>query len=739
MTSESPSTVALLEAATCLLGVGSASLIIVDNAAGDQEAVGALRLCTEIAGLLKNCGEELVDMVLSAPEDGLARALAAQGIGSFVAARLPSEPTAFLCAYDVGAKTISPAQRHVLQTLAAAITLASDLNACRIAGDEARANGEIRDERLRFFESIVTNTNDAVLVTAASPTDAPGPTIRYVNPAFSRMTGYSLDDVLGKTPRILQGPKTSVESQARLHAALSAWKPIEIELLNYRKNGTPFHVELSIVPVADATGWYTHWVSVQRDVTKRTDAELLRAHDAEELNVELAYLAFHDDLTNLRNRAYFLERLSHTLKRARAPMPRQAALLFIDLDAFKTINDTLGHATGDSVLVETARRLTMCVRPGDLLARMGGDEFAILVDNITESSEVTAVAERILNELRAPMWVAGQNVFIHASMGISYVDARYVNSEEILQNADSAMYRAKRDGGMRYFFFDEDMHARAVAAIHLEKELRHAIERGELVVFYQPVVDIATGAIDGLEALVRWEHPERGLVNPSEFIYLAEETGMIADIGSFVLRTACADMHRWHDIAPTLTLSVNVSPRQFYDATFIDKLTSVLADSKLAPETLQLEITETIFLDRAEYVGALFARIRALGVRFALDDFGTGYSSLSYLERFSLDTLKIDQAFTSRTTESDAGLAIVRAIVDLARALDMRVVGEGVETTTQLEALRTVGCDLVQGYLFSHPLPATSIASLLEGNGNRRSRWAKALRPRKEKAIRALR
>jgi len=578
-----------------------------------------------------------------------------------------------------------------------------------------------RKLRLRLLESVVVTAHDAVLITEAEPFTLPGPRIIYVNEAFTRMTGYSADEVLGRTPRMLQGPGTDSETKRRLGEALRRWEICEAELLNYRKDGSQFWVELCVVPVADETGWFTHWVSVQRDVTQRKQSEELaiRARVAEAQHAALAYRAGHDDLTNLLSRWSFLDAVGEALTEAPFASPGSSAVLFLDLDRFKVINDGLGHRVGDLLLVEIARRLQGCVRSGDRLARMGGDEFAILLEGLAERDAAPTVARRILAALREPLRLPGHSVFVGTSIGISYVDAGYGSAEDVLRDADTAMYRAKDSGGSSYAVFDASMHARAVAALRAVSELGAALEREELVLHFQPVIETKTGLASGLEALVRWNHPERGIVPPGEFIPVAEETGLIVDIGAWILRRACREARGWHDARPDsrpVAIGVNVSSRQLSDSGFFETLVAALDESGLDPHALELEITESVFIEHPESVGALLERIRALGVRVVLDDFGTGYSSLSYLERYPIDTLKIDRSFVARLATSRTTVEIVRLVVELAKALQMDVTAEGVEDERQFEILAGCGCTHAQGYLMSRPLPPAAVLPFLERN-----------------------
>ncbi len=643
--------------------------------------------------------------------------LARAGLDSFASARVGPEdaPIGYLAIYAQRARGLSGAEEYMLLTFATEISDQLELDALRSNTTEAQL--QTCRERHRLLESVVQSAHDAVLITEAEPCDMPGPRIVFANAAFTRTTGYELHEVLGKTPRILQGPLTDESARERLREALRTWQPIVVEVLNYRKDQTTFWVELSIVPIADDSGRFTHWVAVQREVTERKAPAngASRAIRNEATSAALEHRIFHDELTGLRNRAYFNDRVKTLLKRIHDDSGQRFAIMFFDIDRFKAPNDGLGHPVGDQLLVEFSSRLEGCIRSRDTLARLEGDAFACLIE-AEGLADVVAVAERVLTALRTPLQLADREIVANTSIGIAYVDASYESSAEIFRDADTAMYRAKSNGGTRYELFNESMHAHALAALRVQIDLSRAIERDEFRVFYQPLVNLHDGHAYGMEALVRWQHPERGLVPPFEFIPIAEETGLIVAIGSWVLHDACRRMRLWHDEAPErekLTLSVNVSSRQLFDSSFIFELEDALAQSGLDPHTLILEITESIFLEHAQDVSALFDRIKDLGVRVALDDFGTGYSSLSYLERFRFDTLKIDKSFVARLLSMRATSEIVRLIIGLAGALDMEVVAEGIESVEQWEALRDFGCVRAQGYLFSRPVPEAEISALL--------------------------
>ena len=641
------------------------------------------------------------------------------------------EPIGILAVLDAQVHHLSGAQEYVLRTLATEISDQLELHELRHTALHERNVRSAKEERLRLLESVVVNANDAVLITEAEPVMLPGPRIVYANAAFTRTTGYSLEEVLGKTPRILQGEGTDDAARQKLKKSLKRWKPIEVELLNYRKDGTPFWVELSIVPVADEKGWFTHWVSVQRDITERKANEenalrfrLAQLHNQElaievqerkRIEAELAHTAFHDDLTGLRNRAYFMDKLKQTVECPAGQTPGRSGVIFLDLDGFKLVNDTLGHSVGDLMLIEVARRLKLCARPHDTLSRIGGDEFTILCDDLAGPHEIISIAERILQELTPPMRLANSVVTAAISLGISV--GHYTNPEHILRDADIAMYRAKREGGSRYALFDEQMNESAKAALRTRVELRSAIEKRQFEVFYQPILHTLTGEICAAEALLRWRHPERGLVPPLEFIPIAEETGLIVELGHWVLHEVCRHLCLWATtgtLSPNFRVNVNVSSRQLEEAGFLASLEQAMAEHGVASNRLELEITESIFLKNPDRIGALFNRIRSLGVRIAFDDFGTGYSSLSYLERYPIDTLKLDQIFVKRLGIGHTNADICRMIIGVAEALDVAVSAEGVENTHQRDTLLALGCPIVQGYLYSRPVPFADFTAMLE-------------------------
>lgn len=480
----------------------------------------------------------------------------------------------------------------------------------------------------------------------------------------------------------------------------------------------------------------------------RADAERARAEQAEchvdELNHYIAELertsralqeskehfrhaAFHDSLTDLPNRGLFSDYLRLAMERCKRQSDYVFAVLFLDLDRFKYINDSLGHSCGDQLIVELARRLQSCLRQVDTVARFGGDEFAILLDGIKDPSDAVRVAEKIQLELLKPFLLGGHEAFTSASIGIAMSSAGYEEADYILRDADTAMYRAKDAGKACYELFDMEMHSRAVIRMRLENDLRRALEREEFRVYYQPIIGLETGRLAGFEALVRWQHPDRGLVSPSEFIPIAEETGLIVTLGSWILEESCRQMTEWHGQHPsnrTLTMNVNLSSKQLIQSGLVQEVKEILKKTQLPARNLKLEITESVVMENAELATTMLKQLSDLNVHLCIDDFGTGYSSLSYLHRFPVDTLKIDRSFVNRIEEKDENVEIVRTIATLARNLGMEVVAEGVESEDQLACLKALHCEYAQGYFFSRPLTAEAASRFIESDQEKRQEIA---------------
>ena len=443
---------------------------------------------------------------------------------------------------------------------------------------------------------------------------------------------------------------------------------------------------------------------------------------------QLTRQAFRDPLTNLPNRALFMDRLTHGLTRAQR-RHEHLAVLFLDLDRFKVVNDTLGHSVGDQLLVEVSRRLTSALRPGDTVARLGGDEFGILLEDVADAETAEAVALRVEESLGTPYRFEGREVFVTASIGIALSSAKLGLPEEILRDADLAMYHAKAKGKARHEVFDGSMSAPALDRMDLEMDLRSAISRHEFRLHYQPILRLDTGKITEVEALIRWQHEKRGLLQPDEFIGLTEETGLIVPIGQWVLSEACKQARVWqveYPTTPPLVMSVNLSAKQFQNPKLVEEITQALDESGLAPSCLKLEITESTVMQDAPVTLTKLTELKELGVRLAIDDFGTGYSSLGYLKRFPVDTLKIDRSFVKGLSPDGGDNAIVRAVVTVAKSLNMDVTAEGVETEAQLAELRALGCDRWQGFLFARPVSPERVAPLLASDQPKEKEVARA-------------
>ncbi len=470
------------------------------------------------------------------------------------------------------------------------------------------------------------------------------------------------------------------------------------------REGNPRWLEAYVHPVKDESGRVLQVALVVKDVTER-----------KELEEKLTHQAFHDSLTGLPNRTLFLDRLEHALARADRS-GGLVAVLFLDLDNFKYVNDSLGHEAGDELLVEVSRRIGTCVRPGDTVARLGGDEFTVLLEDVANVAQALHVAERIADELLTPFTISGQELYVSTSIGVTSRDSVQGRSGYLLRDADLALYEAKRKGKARYVVFDPSMSVRVLERLKLEGDLRQAAERGQLRVCYQPKVSLHTGTIVAMEALLRWEHPERGLLAPGDFLAIAEETGLILPIGDWVLRETCRHGRDWRDQHPDhgdLKICVNVSAKQFAQPDFVHGIEETLRTTGLDPTALSLEVAESVLADEAEPAAAKLSALKRLGVHLVVDDFGAGYSSLSRFGSFPADFLKVDRSLVGRLGREPEDKAIVSAVIDLGHALSWKVVAEGVENATQVEHLRRMGCDLAQGYFFSEPIASEEATALL--------------------------
>ncbi|MBZ0096557.1 MAG: EAL domain-containing protein [Sulfuricella sp.] len=558
------------------------------------------------------------------------------------------------------------------------------------------------EEALHVRERALVSSMNGIMITDAVAAHHP---IIFVNPAFERITGYSAEEALGRGGSLLLGDDTGQIEAEEVRAALREEREAHVVLRDYRKDGSMFWNELSVSPVRDDAGRVTHFVGVINDITERKRYE-----------EQLEHQTNYDPLTGLANRNLLNDRLNQAIVYANRS-GRQVAALLLDLDRFKVINDSLGHGHGDALLKQIARGLNESACETDTVARLGGDEFAVILTEVSETDDVVLVAGKILDHLSLPMTIAGQEVFVTASIGISLYPKDGENGDSLLKNADVAMYRAKEMGRNRFCFYSPEMNARAMHRLNMEASLRHALERDELYLHYQPKVDLQGGGVTGVEALVRWRHPELGTVSPAEFIPLAEETELILPIGEWVLKTACAQNKAWQDAGlPPVSVAVNLSARQFRQEGLVHVVRRVLEESGLAPECLELELTESMLIQDAETAAVTMKELKSLGVKFSLDDFGTGYSSLSYLKRFPFDSIKIDKSFVGEVTTDPGNAALVKAIIAMAGSLNMKVVAEGVETEGQMDFLATNQCDSIQGFYYSRPLAVEDAATMLREN-----------------------
>jgi diguanylate cyclase (GGDEF)-like protein/PAS domain S-box-containing protein len=533
----------------------------------------------------------------------------------------------------------------------------------------------------------------------------------YYSPRWKSMLGYD-DEEIGNSPdewfnRIHPEDLQRVQAELAAHVE-GATSHFHSEYRMLHKN-TEYKWMLSQgIAVQDKAGEVYRMAGSQADIHGRKHAE-----------DRLKYDAFHDALTALPNRALFMDRLEHALEMTKRRSDYMFAVLFLDLDRFKVVNDSLGHQSGDQLLIALVQRLETCIRGADTLARFGGDEFAIILEDVRSINDAKYVADRLQKQLALPFNIQKQEIFSSVSIGIAFSNNTYVSAQELLRDADIAMYRAKAQGKACYEIFDPSMHTKAVTLLQLESDLRRATERQDLMIHYQPIVSLASGELAGFEALLRWHHPERGWVKPGDLIPVAEDTGLIIPIGYWILREACRQLRIWQKRftdRPPLTVSVNLSGKQFKEANLLAQIQHAIVETQVDPKTLKLEITESVIVENAEAAAKTLSELRAMGVQIYIDDFGTGYSSLGYLHRFPLDALKIDRSFiTNMTTETESA-EIVQTIINLAQNLQIYVVAEGVESQQQWEKLKKIDTTggYGQGYYFSHPLSSSEVEQLLE-------------------------
>jgi diguanylate cyclase (GGDEF)-like protein/PAS domain S-box-containing protein len=564
--------------------------------------------------------------------------------------------------------------------------------------DRRRAEEALRASEERF-RALVQNASDMIAILELDGT------LRYASPSHQRLLGHAAEDLIGDNLLDL----VHSEDRPLLANALQCLVdlPDENLTIEYRcrhRDGSWLMIESTASNLLNHPA-VTGLVLNSHDITDRKRAEERLLHDA-----------LHDELTGLPNRALFMDRLWQAMERAKRDLDRLTAVLFLDIDQFKIVNDSLGHLVGDELLIQIARSLSSVLRPMDTIARIGGDEFAILVEGGRDVDAAVNVADRIHERLAAPINLGGHEVVITASIGIAVHTPDYEKPEDLLRDADTAMYRAKSSGRACHVVFNRGMHQFVMARLQLESDLRRAVERGQIEVHYQPFVDLATGTVIGLEALVRWNLPRRGMILPEDFLTVAEETGLIVPIGDHVILQACRRVRELQLKYPehrNLRVSVNLSNKQFFLADLDDRVAAALDASGLAPEHLGLEITEGVIIRHAESATSRFTRLKALGVQLYLDDFGKGYSSLNYLHRYPMDILKIDRSFVSRIDEEGSNLSIVAAIVTLGHQLGMEVVAEGIQSVEHVAKLRGLKCEYGQGFFFSHPVDGDEVESLI--------------------------
>lgn len=575
--------------------------------------------------------------------------------------------------------------------LSALVIFISRARLLNFIGIGARLRSEDR-ERLRMAAAVFDSTLEGVLVT-----DRQG-LIVHVNRAFMRITGYQQDEVLGQRPSKFKSGRHGADFYQQIYATLREQGQWSGEIWNRRKSGEIYPQWQTICAVRDDSGELSHYVAVFSDISAIKHSEQ-----------ELAYLAHHDPLTGLPNRLLFNDRAEQALAAAQSHK-RGCALLLLDLDHFQSINDGLGHPVGDQLLKLVGERLRAALGKGLTLARLGGDEFAVLLENCQQVGQAATLAQTLIEQMREPFSCEGHSLFIGVSVGISLFPSDALSAAQLLRNADAALFKAKSNGRGGYALYTEELTAHAQQRVEIATELRRALEQEELRLFFQPVHDLASGKMVGVEALVRWQHPERGLVPPGEFIPIAEASGLIAEIDGWVLRQACRQMVEWQAAGQLLDfIAVNISSRLFAQRDLYLQVAKVLHDTGLNPALLELEVTESAVMEDPEVALEQLHRLRELGLRLAIDDFGTGYSSLLRLKRLPVQKLKIDKGFVSGLPQDEDDVAIVRVIIALARSMGMQVHAEGVEQAEQALFLLAQDCQLGQGYWFGRPVPAADL------------------------------
>ena len=567
-----------------------------------------------------------------------------------------------------------------------------------IGADQNNQRREVAEEDLLLASKVFESSLEGILVTD------PLGNIQSVNPAFCQITGYSEAEVIGKNPRLLKSEHHDSVYYEKMWASILTTGKWQGELWNRRKDGGTFPIWQTISVINDDAGEVIHYVAIFFDITERKLADEQLQHQAQ-----------HDALTGLPNRMLF-DNLLRQILREEHRTHQQSAVVFMDLDRFKEVNDTLGHPIGDMLLQEASKRLRSCIRDSDVLARMGGDEFTLILLDVTGINSAAYIAEKIIRSLNKTFYLLGHECHVGASIGISMYPTDGTDAETLIKCADTAMYRAKESGRNNYQFFTSSMGDELMLRIQMKKAIDEAIKHGEFQLYYQPKIHLVTGHCVGAEALIRWVLPNNELILPDTFLPLAEETGQIIEIGAWVLHQACYQLKAWHESGyDHHSLAVNLSARQFESNLLIEQLVQALDETKLDPSFLELEVTETCAMKDSDKTIEILEKIKKLGIKVSIDDFGTGYSSLSYLKKFPVNTLKVDRSFVRDIPDDRDDMAITTAIIQMASNLDISVVAEGVETKQQGEFLAGKGCELAQGYFFSRPLPIDEYMIWLKG------------------------
>ncbi|SFB09796.1 PAS domain S-box-containing protein/diguanylate cyclase (GGDEF) domain-containing protein [Collimonas sp. OK607] len=555
------------------------------------------------------------------------------------------------------------------------------------------------EDALQLRERAIESSANAIIISSAK---LPDYQVEYVNPAFERITGYSARDMIGRNLEMLHGDDHDQIGLEEIRAALREKRTANTVFRSYRKDGTLFWNELYVAPVKDSSGRVSHFVTSLYDITE------MKSYEA-----ELEHQARHDTLTGLANRNVLSDRLSQSIVYGEL-YGHRVWVLFVDLDRFKFVNDTLGHNAGDQLLKEVASRLKAFTREADTIARLGSDEFVLILPERLDEELSVGLIQRMMDAIARPLQIEGYDFFLSCSIGVAVYPNDGTDPDSLLKHADIAMYRAKEMGNNNYQFYTAAMNERALERLQIEGDLRNALERKELLLYYQPQVDLRTGRMVGMEALIRWKHPQLGMISPTRFIDLAEETGLIVQMGAWVMHTACEQNKAWQRMGlGYLRMSVNLSTRQFFQQNLVQQVAEMLEATGLAPHYLEIELTESLVMTDVELAVGILNDLKSIGVQLSIDDFGTGYSSLAYLKSFPIDALKIDQSFVRDITVDQDDAAIVASIISLAHNLRLQVIAEGVETQEQLSYLQRHRCDEMQGFYFSEPVSAADIEIIL--------------------------